>query len=1311
MGNDHEDTDADGKSLSILVPSPPGSGGIKFDQGTASNASYSTKTPQTTSPNTSESTDLDFIASSAAVKDLFALPYTPQDQPVSVAIYNLEGTLIFDRDPDVAGTSLQSKEKPSSLPNAEGASTNASSSTTQTSLEASHALVALSSHEKSEALTMVNSFLNSSHDGRVHPPSNEPKPSTAESSSLQDADQQPNNVLGLSLGVRQGYDYVSQHIPPTSEPREYIPWKWKGLNFMVGSDALVLRDQKTTDSASTTMALTLRVEDAKDMQALVEKHQREVESGSFKPEYELSALQQQGKPTYATMLLKSKSTAKQLTDGEMSQTSKTSVSSNEQSFAAPNLDQVQLQTCIVPARSVPLGGLLDSQRKVEGSALGLENASSMTDNEKATILSPVSTVLDAYLDNIIANVPQLALCLREKGFIQSVKLMETDKIPAAFLTSSTMDTAQPFSIVGDETEKVFSPQVMEMNASALLRFLKLNCTKDNSTYLLRREAGQSNIHLYDISSLSAMKQRKWIWWLAMISCRFAQRLKGISLQTEDSASRRVFRNRERGLLQNALELLEVLNDMDGDSHESLAAGVRESLADTFLRGEAEIDISLVSKDSPDTQETPKSPEPATSQSSSQQPYATISVDALNKAYDHLTRGITCLNPHFEENVKGIKDQRLRSGKRRGDGRCNVVSTINADGNSDDSSSDSDEPPTQNHLDTIATASQLFNLHEKIVNVSLRLAEIHLRNYYSSSAMQSLRSAARRISDLLHILSVLSTVDVQNRKRYGSDWLRRVQIQYVWLWEHCGHFARSFAGDSLWRDRGHASVDDILTVLQDSESAFTGNELLSTLPNEPKKGKALDLRIFMNPNPLTEKTFDSVNLHSLSGVVMIEHENQSQDALSQCRRILEKQKFLQREQRKAILAACLSYNRAIHAFESLEPVPSRGAPASSVETKDATFLGILYQRLGDACNEAGKILLSELRHQLSCRSSDFSDDAALAMLSSAEFWFEEGLRAFLNYKDCENQVLLRVNLCQCKKLRANALFGRSKTASHAEECLQEAANQLEAAHESLDERSVNPVLWDMVSAELAATFLVLGVRRRQSLVGSGNVPMILPALRLNPGQELSITDPIDRALAIYEASGNALQAAAAHYQLAQFYSKIWTCQRDEGKTREKLGAAFKHYGAAHAFFNDSVKGNELTLCLVCLDLSNLYSSVPGEEGNAKALFCCLDTIKALNLPGDTEASAIDRPDDLYEQINTVATSIEDRVFVLLRRLVKLFDDGLTKIPYKEVYRASLTAKMTTSKTDAVGRGAIVHHISSVRKILEATDKVLTNLGLK
>ena len=54
----------------------------------------------------------------------------------------------------------------------------------------------------------------------------------------------------------------------------------------------------------------------------------------------------------------------------------------------------------------------------------------------------------------------------------------------------------------------------------------------------------------------------------------------------------------------------------------------------------------------------------------------------------------------------------------------------------------------------AVSLQLFGLHHKLVNMMLRLAEYHLRNYWSSSAMQALRTSARQLVDSVALLSPL-----------------------------------------------------------------------------------------------------------------------------------------------------------------------------------------------------------------------------------------------------------------------------------------------------------------------------------------------------------------------------------------------------------------------------------------------------------------------------------------------------------------------------------------------------------------------------
>jgi hypothetical protein len=898
----------------------------------------------------------------------------------------------------------------------------------------------------------------------------------------------------------------------------------------------------------------------------------------------------------------------------------------------------------------------------------------------------------------MANVPQLALCLREQGFIQSVKLLQTHDIPSLLLQEDTLDTSLPIHVVVNNnssqttrtTEQLFSPQVMEMNASALLRFLQANCTKDNATYMLRRQAGDSNIQLYDISAISKQRQRQWAWWLATMSHRFALRLRQLehhsSSNTISPAQQRSFRDRQRSLYQTTLDLLEELVDMDGTAHESLVASVNEHYADTFLgtsasEGSSE-EPSSPSATAPQTafSTPPLTPTPAQQPEQNQQhPYQSIPIDGLNKALDRLVNGISALWPVLQKNQK--QEQREEKSCREDDlprksrRRKRAGSITTPQQHQQQTTSEAATP------DSEAIALQLFGLHYKLINVLLRMAEHHLRNYFSSSAMQALRTAARRMADSGSLLehTGTSTSTSTTSSSNTQSLVTSLQSQYMWLWENCGHFARSFASDELWRDRGHACGDDIISVLRDVEAAFPLN--ISTW--SPVRKLAL-----------SRKTQDMVSLQSLSAIVG----PNAEAALI----VLGRQRQLQRDKRQVLVASCISYSRAILAFEDMvQQDMKRGNDASG---KNPAILNLLRQRLGDASNETGKVLLSALRTLLGNPPKDNAKDTALAaesLLLSAQFWFMEGLEAFQACQDLRNLALLRCNLCQCYKLRANSSFATTDQAPngtpHAEVCLQEAANHLQAAHVALGTRDVDPMTWDMVSEELAATFLVLGVRRRQTLLGGGNTPVILQALRLSPGKERSIAEPMERALEIYEQSGNAHQAAAAHYQLALTFTKVWTCQRDEAKTREKLSAAFQHYNMAFAYFKNSLRGNEPTFCLLCLDLASLYAAVSGEECLTKALARCLDTYDAFSQEA-IDAAAASASKDWMDKMETLASSIEDRVFKLLRSLVKLEPGHPDR--YKELYRVGLIAKMVKNVAEAEAESSTSRNLGALHDLLVA-----------
>ena len=1146
---------------------------------------------------------LDFVGPSNAVKDLFTLPYSI-DKSVSVAVHNMNGTLLIDADTVVHDASSRRRRR-HKRPRPK----------TERSLP----------QDTDAALAVVTSMLQLKNDG--------------ESDKVIIDEQQQNERWSVETGksgellLPPPEDYTS--VPSPEKPREYLSWKFRGLNLMVGSDVFVCRHPQQD-------ALAIRVEDTSTMQSLVRKHQDMMQQGQFVPDYMFPT------KSYADALAPK---PKQIEQPKVS------------SYAAPDLKSVELQTCMVPSNTSPLGSLL-SRATVESTPSS----------------SPVCTVMDAYLDNIMANVPQLALCLREKGFIQSIKLLPTEQIPSSLMHASTLD---PTAALPDSNEPpIFSPKIMEMNASALLRFLKSNCTKDNATYLLRREAGQTDVQLYDVTAISTSRQRKWIWWLAMMSYRFALRL-GQLAEMDDVARQRQFRARRRSLLNTSLELLHDLNDMDGGAHETLCASVEEHLADTYLSEDSEGLHPL---------------ESFQATAAAHQPYSCVSVDSLSKAQDHLTSGIRMLWALLGRTEERRKEYRKHDSPRRSE----VVRVHSEDSSSDDE--DSDEPDERVSYELQSISMQLFGLLHKSVNASLRLAEYHLQNYFSSSAMRELRSAARRIADAISLLRYMGNDDETHLQN-------SLQCQYIWLWEHCGHFARSFAADELWRERGHACGDDVISVLRDVESALS----LMNITRERSKASQW-MEYIASDAPLSQGTHGSVMLHAVSAIVDVKPpvQDETDSATKRARKLVEQQRQIQRDTRRVLVAACVSYSRSIDAIQKLSYRRDSDAlnseKPSDIRTKEeSSLLSMLQQRLGDGCNEIGKILLDEVRRLLTFPESktgvsiDDRPAVAEALLSSADWWFTAGLRAFQECNDSCNIALLRCNLCQCCKLRANSSCSTSlneEGSDHAESSLQDAIDHLQKAHDKLGERDANPRIWDMVSAELAGTFLILGIRRRQSLLGGGAMPVVVQSLRLTPGKEKSIIDPMERAMEIYSQLGNSHQAAAANYQLALFYSKIWTCQRDEAKTREKLSKAFQHFGAAHSFFSGAPPGNESTFVILSLDLANLYAVVSGREGLSKALSCCLDTAPAFSF--EAIDAALERQEhgetDWFQKMSTLATSLEEQIFKFLVSLVKIEkdSDGADDF-FREMYRTGLKAKMAMKTSNE--KPGTPDFLSSFHELLE------------
>ena len=195
-------------------------------------------------------------------------------------------------------------------------------------------------------------------------------------------------------------------------------------------------------------------------------------------------------------------------------------------------------------------------------------------------------------------------------------------------------------------------------------------------------------------------------------------------------------------------------------HDTIGAAVFEHLADTYLWNSTHVDDHNDNENEQrvvDPGNNIRSPAPY---ASCQVKYVRVTVDSLNKAHDHLMCGVRKLVPLLNS---ARKDKSL--------------------------------------IEIEAISTQLYGLHHKLSNVNLRLADRQLQNYFASNLIQSLRTSARVLADTIPLLTGIYQGNKQNQLSSNMH-PRSILLQYAWLWEYCGHFARSFAADPLWRDRGH-----------------------------------------------------------------------------------------------------------------------------------------------------------------------------------------------------------------------------------------------------------------------------------------------------------------------------------------------------------------------------------------------------------------------------------------------------------------------------------------------------------------------------
>ena len=566
--------------------------------------------------------DVDFIGPASVVKDLFTLPFRDNDEGVSVALHNMNGTLLVDTgDPtlircqdndhihrktrhDLSGSDSEdmNQEVKPCLANIStsmndrnrkilkrghtskatnqvfvGSPPDFGSRSVEGSAENS-TLAVISDMMQQHQIQCSTKYSLDSNSSEMNYVQKLDEKSTGivvgSSTNNRTSNQMEDSmeILGHSQSFRQkssvdestGDDnsclldvlptpnYYARNIVLAPEPpRQYLHWKFHKYKFLVGSDALIYGKSpnaleesiggKSWNSSQSKVqqddlpshALTVRLADGLELRSKLSMHEERINSTNSArySNTHCSENQKQKEKTYAEVLShhsvklfdESRKNAKECpvemikADVKVGDCEKNNIIPLEKckkSRSIPEMEKFPLQTCVVPSTNIE--SHIRESRLMVTNPNHLNNASeNLGSNTSGTSASssPVCTVLDAYLDNIIANVPQMALCLQEKGFIQSIKLLRTENIPNIStydLETNGMEYKAKSSNVKSNIDKnlsyeLFSPDAVDSNATTLLSFLKTNCSQENSTYLLRRNAGETNIQLFDITSIS----RQW----------------------------------------------------------------------------------------------------------------------------------------------------------------------------------------------------------------------------------------------------------------------------------------------------------------------------------------------------------------------------------------------------------------------------------------------------------------------------------------------------------------------------------------------------------------------------------------------------------------------------------------------------------------------------------------------------------------------------------------------------------------------------------------------------------------------------------
>ncbi|ESO95111.1 hypothetical protein LOTGIDRAFT_232201 [Lottia gigantea] len=226
----------------------------------------------------------------------------------------------------------------------------------------------------------------------------------------------------------------------------------------------------------------------------------------------------------------------------------------------------------------------------------------------------VLTGLDYWLDNLMCNVPEVAMCFHLDGFVQKYELLKTEDIP-------------------NYKDCEFDPKLVMDIARNILSFLKSNATLEGHTYWLYKDSNDDVVKLYDLTTLcegEEVKSNPFTVPVGILLYRVARNLCNQSGRKKTATIRR--------LLENSLLLL------DEDKHSQVCTSAYYLLSDLYVPDSSIKDI-WESNSSDESDDSCDQDEEINEEQDNSKDEVSVDVKTLYKVQTHYDKGWHVVRSH------------------------------------------------------------------------------------------------------------------------------------------------------------------------------------------------------------------------------------------------------------------------------------------------------------------------------------------------------------------------------------------------------------------------------------------------------------------------------------------------------------------------------------------------------------------------------------------------------------------------------------------------------------------------------------------